>query len=90
MNDPLAEVHGAIPWIGFTFQADLVAKIAFGRARQRVQHLSRPSHGFSMTLFGMRVLYRMQNLIEGHYIDKRKRLNTDSPNSAIDGIEWCC
>lgn len=82
----LAQGRGAILWIGFTYQADLVAKIAFRRAGFRVHHLSRPSHGFSTTRFGRRFLNRVQTHIEDRYIDRRVLLAGNDPTPALAAL----
>jgi len=82
----LAEGRGAVLWVGYTFGADLVAKMAFRRAGLKVRHLSRPSHGFSNTRFGVRFLNRVQTAIEDRYLEKRVQLDVDNPAPALAAL----
>lgn len=78
--------RGAILWVGFTVHADLVAKMAFCRAGLRVHHLSRASHGFSATRFGIRFLNRIQTIIENRYLGERVMLDPGGARSALDAL----
>ena len=82
----LGRGHGVILWVASSVFADLVAKIAFHRAGLAVSHLSRPSHGFSDTRFGVRYLNRLQTAIENRYLKERIRLAPDGGKAALDAL----
>lgn len=82
----LGRGHGVILWVASSVFADLVAKIAFHRAGLAVSHLSRPSHGFSDTRFGMRYLNCLQTAIEDRYLKERIRLAPDGGKAALDAL----
>jgi lauroyl/myristoyl acyltransferase len=81
-----AEGKGAILWIGFTVYCDLVAKMAFHRARLAVSHLSRASHGFSGSRFGTRVLNRLQTAVEDRYLGERVMLSPSGAKPALETL----
>ncbi len=82
----LAEGRGAVLWVGYTFGGDLIAKMAFRRSGLTVRHLSRPSHGFSATRFGVRFLNRVQTAIEDRYLESRILLDVDNPGPALAAL----
>ncbi len=71
IDQALAEGRGVILWVSnFTF-SDLVSKIALAEASVDVTHLSRPTHGFSITRFGVRFLNPLQSKIEDRFLKER-------------------
>lgn len=76
--------QGAILWIAFTVHADLAAKMAFHQAGFEVHHLSRPSHGFSASRFGVRFLNPIHTRIEDRFLGARVTL---APNDARPALE---
>jgi lauroyl/myristoyl acyltransferase len=82
----LARGRGAILWVGFTVYGDLVAKMAFHRARLAVSHLSRASHGFSGTRFGLRVLNPIQTAVEDRYLGERVLLAPSGAGAALNAL----
>ena len=75
--------RGAVLWVGYTYYADLIAKMAFDRSDLPIHHLSRPSHGFSWTRFGIRFLNPIKTSREDRYIAERVMLNLDVPGEAL-------
>jgi lauroyl/myristoyl acyltransferase len=71
LDQALAEGRGAILWIGNFASSSLVTKMAFHRARIDVSHLSRPTHGFSRTKFGIKYLNPIRTRIEDRYLKER-------------------
>ena len=56
--------HGIV-FLGGTFSFNhLVTKMAFHRLGLPVSHFSRPTHGFSDTIFGIRYLNAICRLVE--------------------------
>ena len=74
---------GLILWVGKTVYGDLVAKMAFHRAGLAVSHLSRASHGFSGTRFGVRVLNPIQTRVEDRYLRERVSLTAHGGRAAL-------
>lgn len=70
--------HGVVLWVAPFRYSDLVTKKGLHEAGYRVSHLSRPSHGFSPTLFGIRVLNPIWTRIEDRYLAERVRLGDSS------------
>lgn len=81
-----AQGRGVVLWVGYTFGADLIAKMAFRQSGLNVRHLSRPSHGFSATRFGVRFLNRFQTAIEDRYLESRVLLDVDNPAPALSAL----
>ena len=79
----LADGRGAVLWIGHFSFASLVAKKAFHQADLSVGHLSHPSHGYSRTRFGMRVLNPIRAVIEERYVRDRVMLALDGSTAAM-------
>jgi lauroyl/myristoyl acyltransferase len=79
----LARGRGAILWVGFSVYGDLIAKMAFHRAGLGVSHLSRASHGFSATRFGMGCLNPIQMAVENRYLGARVMLSPSNANAAL-------
>lgn len=71
LADALSRGRGAILWVGNFYYSSLVTKIAFHRQGVNVTHLSRPTHGFSRTEFGIRYLNRIRTRIEDRYLRGR-------------------
>ncbi len=80
--------HGVILWVGYFVGSELVTKIALHQAGFAVHHLSRASHGFSSTRFGLRYLNRIQTAIEERYLAKRIVLSADNPTQAMLSLAY--
>lgn len=79
----LAQGNGVILWISnFTFN-DLVSKIALAEAEIGVTHLSRPTHGYSITRFGIRFLNPLQSYIEDRFLEERVKILDRGPVRAL-------
>ncbi len=71
IENGLHEGRGIVLWVGnFAFSSH-VTKMALSRAGVAVSHLSRPTHGFSRSLFGIRALNPIQTRIEDRYLHER-------------------
>ena len=78
-----ARGRGLILWVGKTVYGDLVAKIACYRAGLAVSHLSRASHGFSSSRFGVRVLNPIHTAVEDRYLRERVSLTVHGGRAAM-------
>jgi hypothetical protein len=63
--------RGVLLWVAHGFHGHLGAKVGFASAGLAVSHLSRATHGFSDSRFGMRVLNRIQTMVEDRYLCER-------------------
>jgi len=75
--------RGAILWISPFAFSDLVAKIGLAQAGYGVSHLSRPEHGFSESVFGIKVLNRLRTRVEDRYLQDRVRIDANSEKRAM-------
>lgn len=82
----LARGQGVIFWVAFSVFGDLIAKMALHRAGYAVSHLSRASHGFSASRFGMRCLNGFQTAIEDRYLGERVALGDDGGKAALQTL----
>jgi len=67
----LARGHGVILWVGLFVSSNIVTKMALADAGYRVTHLSRPSHPFSGSRFGVRLLNPVQRRVEDRHLEER-------------------
>jgi predicted LPLAT superfamily acyltransferase len=74
---------GAIVWVAQTCCASVVAKLALHEAGFALAHLSRPSHPFSATRFGIRFLNPIQTGIEARYIDERLTMTPGAETATL-------
>ncbi len=83
IDNGLVQGNGVILWISnFTFN-DLVSKIALAEAGIGVTHLSRPTHGYSITRFGIRFLNPLQSYIEDRFLKERVKILDRGPVRAL-------
>jgi lauroyl/myristoyl acyltransferase len=75
--------RGAIVWVAQTAAGPLVAKMALARAGHPPVHLTRPSHRFSPTRFGVKVLNPVQTRIEDRYLRERVSQDDAAPAAAF-------
>lgn len=76
--------NGVVLWVAPFLYSDLVTKIGLHRAGYEVSHLSRPSHGFTPSRFGIHVLNPIWTRIEDRYLTERVRIGDPSlPGSAL-------
>jgi len=79
----LAGGHGAIVWVLECPGASLWAKMGLARAGFRPYHLSRASHGGSITPFGLYVLNGLQRRTENRFLAGRILISDDNSPAAI-------
>lgn len=75
LRDALARRKGVILWTSHFVYSGQMTKMSFARHRYKVTHLSRPTHGFSNSRFGMSVLNRIQTRIEDRYLLDRIQIH---------------
>jgi len=78
IDDAVDAGSGAILWISEFASSDLVAKLALSEKGHPLAHLSRPTHGFSETSFGIRFLNLLRTRIEDRYLAARVPLPDDA------------
>jgi lauroyl/myristoyl acyltransferase len=79
----LAGGHGAIVWVLECPGASLWAKMGLARAGFRPYHLSRASHGGSVTPFGLYALNGIQRHTENRFLAARILISDDNSPTAI-------
>ncbi len=83
LRDALARRKGVILWTSYFVYSGQMTKMTFSRHRYKVSHLSRPTHGFSNSRFGMSVLNRIQTRIEDRYLLDRIQIQGDDTLPAL-------
>lgn len=83
LRDALARRKGVILWTSYFVYSGQMTKMTLARHRYKVSHLSRPTHGFSNSRFGMSVLNRIQTRIEDRYLLDRIQLQGDDTLPAL-------
>jgi lauroyl/myristoyl acyltransferase len=83
LRDALAAGRGAIVWVQDAAFAPLLAKAALAQAGLRVFHLSRRSHRFSDSAFGVRMLNPIQTRIEDRFLASRVIIDDRQPLPAL-------
>ncbi len=83
----LAAGDGAILWVTGFESSDLVVKMALRRAGFAVVHLSRPTHGFSATRFGVRFLNPVRKRAEDRYLGSRVVIEGGSAVAAMRALQ---
>jgi len=71
INEGLAAGNGVVLWVAPFVFGSLVTKIALSQGGFRVSHLSRPSHGFAESGFGVRYLNPLWTRVEERYVRER-------------------
>jgi lauroyl/myristoyl acyltransferase len=71
LNDALAQGKGAVLWVAHMTFASLFAKMALSEAGYRLSHVSRPEHGVSKSIVGIRYLNRFRTHAENRYLSRR-------------------
>lgn len=77
LDAALAAGRGAILWVVPFVFSYLVAKMALHQAGFAVSHLSRFTHGYSASRFGIRVLNPIRTRIESRYLAERVVIGSD-------------
>jgi hypothetical protein len=75
--------RGAILWVGFFADANLMAKVALHRAGLPLCHLSSLTHGVSRSRFGVRWLNPIPAAAENRYLAERVSIARAGPTSAL-------
>lgn len=83
LDAALAEGKGAVLWVAHFVFAPNVVKIGLHDLGYRVNHLSRPDHGFSSTRFGLRVLNPVRSRFEDKYLESRIVFDRAHPAPAL-------
>lgn len=86
VTEALQAGRGVILWVAHGFHGRLGAKVAFRQAGLSVSHLSRPTHGFSSTRFGVRYLNRLQTAVEDRHLAERILLPLEGQNAALNVV----
>jgi len=71
LEQATAAGRGAILWVGHTVFHGLVLKKSLAEAGFRLNHFSRPEHGFSKTRFGIAFLNPIRSRVEDRYLRRR-------------------
>jgi len=74
--------NGAVLWIADFVYAGDISKIGLHAEGYLVSHLSRPEHGFSDTVFGLRFLNPLRTNFELRYLRERVVYRRDQPGEA--------
>jgi lauroyl/myristoyl acyltransferase len=74
---------GAILWVSDFVYGSLVTKMALHQSGIAVSHLSRPSHGFSVSPFGIRFLNPLWTRIEDQFIAERVMIIGNEASEAL-------
>lgn len=82
LSDAMSNGQGVILWINNFANSRLFAKMAICRAGHSISHLSRPTHGFLPTAFGVRVLNPFWARAENHYLKERIVIRSDDTRHA--------
>ena len=83
LADALSQGNGVIVWVQSMPFSHLVAKKALAEIGFPPHHLTRPTHGFSASRFGIRVLNRLWTRIENRYLSERITIRSESTIGAM-------
>jgi lauroyl/myristoyl acyltransferase len=83
LDAALSAGRGAIIWVAQTAGGALGTKMALWNAGYRMIHLSRPSHRFSGTRFGVRFLNPIQTGVESRYVGERVVMEDGRESAAL-------
>ena len=83
IDEALKMGKGVILWITPFTYSDLVSKMGLARAGIAVNHLSRPTHGFSKSAAGIATLNKLRTKIEDRYLENRVRIKRDEQQRAM-------
>lgn len=83
LDAALAARHGAVLWVAHFVFAPNVAKVGLHDLGYRVNHLSRPDHGFSSTEFGLRFLNPVRSRFEDAHLESRIVFDRAHPAPAL-------
>jgi hypothetical protein len=83
LHEALAHGNGAILWVTESSYSTLMVKMALDRAGYRACQLSRPTHGFSTSRFGVRFLNRFWVRVENRFIAERLLIMENNTTAAL-------
>ncbi len=83
LDAALAARKGAVLWVAHFVFAPNAAKLGLHELGYRVNHLSRPDHGFSSTRFGLRVLNPVRSRFEDAFLESRIVFERANPAPAL-------
>lgn len=89
LRDALARRKGVILWTSYFVYSGQMTKMSLAQHRYKVTHLSRPTHGFSNSRFGMSVLNRIQTRIEDRYLLDRIQIHDNDTLPALMAMRRC-
>jgi lauroyl/myristoyl acyltransferase len=75
---------GALLWVSDFVYSSLITKMAFYQAGYGVSHLTRPQHGFSGSLYGIRVLNPVWTKIEDRFVAERVTIQGENTDTALE------
>lgn len=75
LEQVLSEHKGAILWVHTCVSSNVAVKQALAEAGYPLVHLSRPSHGFSSSRFGVRIMSPIMRRSENRYLGERVVIN---------------
>ena len=79
----LSQGKGVILWVASFVFSSHITKMSLKRAGYDVTHLSRPTHGFSKSRFGIRFINPIQTRIEERYVAERIVITESEPIGAL-------
>lgn len=82
----LQKSAGAILWVAPFHSSNIVVKLALDLAGHPLIHLSRPSHPFTRTWFGVHFLNRVQQKVEDLYLRERVLLSEASATGGLRAL----
>lgn len=83
LDAALAQGKGAVLWVAHFVFAPNAAKVGLHDLGYRVNHLSRPDHGFSSTQFGLRYLNPVRSKFEDAHLESRIVFDRAHPAPAL-------
>ena len=86
LDAALARGKGAVLWMAHFAFAGTIVKMAIHAAEYRLEHFSRPEHGFSKTRFGIAVLNPIRTSFENRYLARRIVYQRERPSAASDAV----
>jgi lauroyl/myristoyl acyltransferase len=83
IENALENGKGVILWVSMSIFSDLIVKRGIHQAGYRVNHLSRPSHGFADSRFGHRYLNKLKTNVEEKYLERRIVIEDRKESEAV-------
>ena len=86
VESALSRGHGVILWLSGSESSALVSKMAYAQSGLRVSHLTRPTHGFSESAFGIRFLNPVRRRAESRFLREAVMLGDDRTLGALRAL----